>query len=942
MIRNIKLYILSAIIGVIAPTQISAAEAERTDTTYILPWGQSLNYWQTTGNIRNAGEEQLERRTAGDLRNRLTGMLPGLEITENSGGLKPDGFQLFSLNNSMFNVSMKGFSGLICTVDDINIPFSQLLLDPNQIESITLLTDVLDKARIGPLASVGALQISTKNGGYNTPMQIRFDTEGGVSFAGKVTEWVNGEEYARLNNEARTASGYLPQYSQEALDGISQRDPYSLKYPNVDYKSLMYRNSLPLARAGLNIFGGGTNVKYNFSLNGLYSGSLINGAETNDFSKFNISSAIAAKVGNYIEVGVNFSTLLSFARSGRNDWYEYRVVPATAFPINLGKTTGEEGEESRIGTNVYPVSRTFGTNYYALSQEGGAQTNRLRSGFINVNLDIDMSWLLPGLKSRTYFSTSSCVQTTIGKQNDYLAYYWDSEAENGRGEISSHKGDKASSKSTLQNFTVQSLAFYERLSYERSFKKNRISAGATFTMNNFTSKGSAYYQRQMYLVADASYSYDRRYIAEFVVDYAGSSMFSKENRFAAFPAAGIAWVASNEEFLKGCDWLDNLKIHVQCGSSGQSNDVFGAPYLYRGDYSFANGIWYGALSSQDSYFGQYRWTSQTTTINRYQNPDLKWGKQFQTDAGIDFGFLKHFSFSVNYFYRKSDETIANIASAIPSVFGIGSADLYDNYTSESCKGVDVAFAWRQAFGDFRLGATASASSWETRYRKLVSDDYLYDYQKMTGTPTDSYFGLKCIGKFTDEAQLTSIPAYSSDAQVGDLMYQDVNGDGVVDTNDRINLGHTSPRLRYALNLEFGWKNLDIQIVGTGRAFFKTAMTNSYFWNGWGDGNYSAFVRDNIGNAYPRLSYIKSQNNFIASDFWLKDGGWFKIQDVEIAWTIPLKATNKMGLKSIRLNVKGQNLATLSKIKDVDPEAINSGVTAYPLLRTITAGFKLSF
>ncbi len=149
-------------------------------------------------------------------------------------------------------------------------------------------------------------------------------------------------------------------------------------------------------------------------------------------------------------------------------------------------------------------------------------------------------------------------------------------------------------------------------------------------------------------------------------------------------------------------------------------------------------------------------------------------------------------------------------------------------------------------------------------------------------------------------------------------------------------------MNYAINLGFGYKNFEIQIVGTGAAFFQTPMTNSYFWNGWGDGNYSAFVRDNIGGDYPRLAYTKSSNNFVQSDFWLRDGGWFKIQDVELAYTLPFKQNNKVGIRNIRFSLKGQNLATISKIKDVDPESIDAGVTGYPLFRIITAGIKFNF
>ena len=180
--------------------------------------------------------------------------------------------------------------------------------------------------------------------------------------------------------------------------------------------------------------------------------------------------------------------------------------------------------------------------------------------------------------------------------------------------------------------------------------------------------------------------------------------------------------------------------------------------------------------------------------------------------------------------------------------------------------------------------------------------------------------------------LYSLPAYSTDIAVGDLYYKDVNGDGVIDTNDRTIIGNSKPDLRYWVNLNLGWKRLNLQVIGTGMFGGNISLSNDYFWSGWGDGNYSAFVRDNIGGAYPRLTYVKVNNNFLTSDFWLTSRTWFKIKDVILSYAFP----------KVTLYVKGQNLLTLTKVPYVDPENINSGVTEYPMFRTVTLGVKMTF
>lgn len=930
------LFLILTVILTICP--IFAAETERRDSTANFPWAQQRSYYQTTGSFLTIGEEELERRTLGDLRNRLTGMMPAISVQEKAGDFWSSSYQSPNLNSSSFQVFLRGSGNQVCIVDDIYIPFGQVQLDPNQIESITVLTDILDKAKYGPMASDGALLIRTKKGGYNTPMQIHVDMEGGIGIADRIPEWVNGIEYARMNNAARAVSGYSQLYLPEALEGFSQKDPYDMKYPNVDYKSLMLKETLPLSRVGVNFNGGGDRVKYNFSFNGLYSGDIVKNSASNDYSKLNASASLTAKVGKYIEVSADFNILLSFRRKGRTSWYNYRSVPAVAFPLTLGQSLGDDG--ARLNTPIYGVSRTFTQNYYALGLEGGFNTERNRTGMLNTSIDLDLSWLIKGLKSRTLLGLTQFVRTTIGKEEDYLGYYWTSQ--DGIGAISTHTGTKKSGKSILSSYTMQSLSFYERLSYDWAANGHKIAAGATFVMNDNTNKSNDNYQRQLYVTADISYAYTDKYIVEFVAQYAGSSRFNKDNRFAFFPSAGLAWVISKENFMRDIRWIDNLKLHTQVGLIGET-DIFGAPYLYQSDYSAAtNGMWLGANSKQDSWFGTNRYVTQYVTMNRLANPDLGWGKLFQADLGLDFDFLQAFSFSANFYYRQSTNRIVNISDQLPAIFGLRGSDLYKNYTKEHLQGADFSLNYARTLGDWYISAGVNASTWKIVSDRLTNDEYIYDYQKRTGTTVDSYWGLKCIGKYETHEQISSLPAYTSDLQIGDLIYADINNDGQIDTNDRIILSHTLPRMNYAINLGFGYKNFEIQIVGTGAAFFQTPMTNSYFWNGWGDGNYSAFVRDNIGGDYPRLAYTKSSNNFVQSDFWLRDGGWFKIQDVELAYTLPFKQNNKVGIRNIRFSLKGQNLATISKIKDVDPESIDAGVTGYPLFRIITAGIKFNF
>jgi len=222
---------------------------------------------------------------------------------------------------------------------------------------------------------------------------------------------------------------------------------------------------------------------------------------------------------------------------------------------------------------------------------------------------------------------------------------------------------------------------------------------------------------------------------------------------------------------------------------------------------------------------------------------------------------------------------------------------------------------------------------------MLSDDSPYEYLRKTGTSQMAIWGLKCIGRYTTQEEVETIPSYGT-VEIGDLMYDDRNGDGAIDGNDNYILGSSRPKVQYTLNIGLKYKNLEFQVYGSGIAGNDVVLNSSYFWSGWGNGNYSAFVRDNVGGAYPRLSYVKSANNFVTSDFWIRDGSFFKIQEASLTYDIPLK--NKKVLKGLKVSLKGQNLATFTSYEYLDPESATAGTSGYPLFRTVTAGARFVF
>lgn len=923
---------------------LSAQTVGQKDTVAVSPYGET-SYSMTTGKQLTIDRADLQKHSIGDFRDRLTGMIPGLEVTQAGNGVlgaATGGYGTYTFGSTSNDFFINGFSDMRVLVDGVAIPFNQLLLEPNQIESVTVIADPLDKSKYGTMASYGAVLINTRKGEYDSPFKLTVDAQTGVEFIDVLPEYVNGVDYAKMNNMARLSAGMAPLYSDEAIEGFAKGMKYSRSTPCVNYKDLMLNNALSTSTFGIDASAGSKNIKYHIALNGMNYGDIIKGSRI-DYNKINVTANVSTKIGRYIEMSAGFMGLLGFRRSPNISWSNYHSVPEIAYPLILGKVGGDAESDiaTMIDQTIYGVSKTFGTNYYAELLEGGRQTERNRSGFFNANLDIDFSWLLKGLKSKTYLMTSSFISTVIGKNNDYIAYYWDQNA--GVQEISDHKGTKATSRSRSDYHTSQFLTLYEKLYYDWAGKGHNVHAGVTYYQSSTTDASNSYTQRLQYFLGDFSWSYKGRYNVEATAQYSGSSRFKEGARWGFFPSVGLSWVATNEEFLKDNDVLTNLKVHAQFGEM-PSGSLFGTHYLYQSAFGLANGMGYGpAQNAGFQWFGNKSHTSKSTTISRLANEDLTWERLSQQTVGVDVELFDCVTLSADWFRWKRNGMIEDVLAATPNVFGL-TATVYDNYAERLSSGFNLAAGFNRTWGDFTLNAWASATFSDQIYAKMVSDEYLYEYQKKTGTSVFNIRGLECVGKYTSQEDIDTHPNYKAreSLKVGDLKYKDQNGDGIIDANDNVVIGTTNPKMRYTVNVSLAWRNFDFMVVGTGRTGADLDLADySYFTGTTGMSNYSAFMKNELGNAFPRLDYYGVENNTVQSSFWLRKLNWFKIQAVDLGYTFPLEGKNK-SIKSIRLDLMGNNLLTFSDLEYVDPESPASGLSMYPLFRNVTFGVKLNF
>ena len=406
--------------------------------------------------------------------------------------------------------------------------------------------------------------------------------------------------------------------------------------------------------------------------------------------------------------------------------------------------------------------------------------------------------------------------------------------------------------------------------------------------------------------------------------------------------------------MKSLTFLNYMKLRGEFGSI--TSDEFRSPFLYRDRWNIDTntgntdkfGTYYGTTGN---WIGVYKQSNNNyrTYPNRIGNPLIELERRREINVGIDAVMLKNrLSLEFNYYNILRNNLITTRTNTTPIISGTTSTLPATNYNSYSYKGIEFGIKYNNKISDLRYVIGVNAFTQKPVIEKIDEPNYRNNYQKTIGGPSDGIRGLKYIGRFETDAEANLIPQFGETLHAGDLKYEDKNNDGVVDDNDAQLIGHTTPKLYYALNLNLEYKGVELTVIGVGRAFNDVMLSNKYFTNGSGDNVYSKFVLENIdenglGGAYPKLTYYQITNNFKTSSFRLSDGGFFKIQNIELAYNLPVQNISWMkGIRGFRIFARGANVFTISKIKDVEPENINAGVTLYPLNRTLSGGVKLTF
>lgn len=908
-----------------------------------LPFAVTDKRSQTGNNVVISGED-LRRYPSLDFRNALTALAPGLIVTENHGAT--------GLADDKVGLSMRG-GAPIYFLDDLPIDINEFTVNAEEVESVTIITDPVEKAMYGPRGANGIVYIKTLRGKANE-RKLSLNIEKGVQIVDRMPGVASGADYARLNNMARVNSGMEPLYSEEAIAGYAMNNPFDLKYPSSNFNDLMFKDIKRYDKYSLSSLGGNDFAQYYTSL--AYTGEGDNFAigDNADFNNITLRSNVDIKLNDVVSANMGIFGGLTIRNSPRyassdNNTVEFntalndaRNVIPIAFPVYLPM-------ETTVGHPVYGVSSAFKTNPIANLEGGGYHQERGRNGSVYAALNFNLDKITKGLSMRGYINFTAYNLTRIGKKNAFESRIYDQgvEGENGVVEYPINTDwSVPGSESKMSDYYYQNMAGYGQISYDRVFGDHGVKADAVYYLSKFTRKGIEDPYKEQNLSVFGSYSFKNRYYVNAAVSYSGSQALQGPNQYKAFPSVGAGWIISDEAFMENVEFLDFLKLRGEYGVLGFTTDN-PAMRQYENQWVKNEAVVFGPFGETSAWQGaQGTMKYYNTYYGKWKNPELDWQTRKELSVGLDANLLNNrLSVSATYYYSKHQNIQGKAEHIYPLMSGL-LANPTINFEETDYYGAEISARFSDKIGDFgySLGGWVAMN----RNKRVKYDERNYreseSYLRREGKSTDVIYGYVYEGRFETDEEAQSVVQYHDETLLaGDFKYKDINGDGIIDSKDQVVIGNSAPKAYYALNLALYYKNFELHVTADGKAGFDYIMSNDYYRDGTGDNNYSQYIVDKVdAGEYPRLTYTKINNNFFNSAFWLQKRDYFKIQNIELAYNFKLQAKRENALRNIRLFVRAANVLTLTGVEGVDPENVNSGITTYPLNRTVTGGLSLTF
>lgn len=900
----------------------------------------------------------------------LAGNVAGVIAYQRTGEPGQDNADFFVRGITTFGAN----TSPLILIDNIELTSTDLArLQPDDIESFSIMKDATATALYGARGANGVIFVTTKRG-QEGPAKIFARVETSISAPTDVVELADPVTYMKSYNEAISTRDPLGElmYTYDKIEQTGKPDANRLIYPANDWYDMLFKDFATSYRANVSARGGGKVATYYVS--GAYTEDkgVLKVDKRNSFNN-NIDDKNYTLRSN-VDINVTPTTKLAVRLTG--NFRDYQG------PLNGGSDVYRQVMHSDpvLFPAYYPVDdEHVGIQHIMFGNyEDGSYINpyaNLVKGYKNyqrsqmiaaVQLEQDLKFITKGLSFMTLFNLTRLSEFTVNRQfNPYWyrldrydsytgEYHVNRINENGTDYLTYSESGK----------TVKNTMYSEtRLNYNRSFGKHDVTGLLVLTASESLTANAGSLQlslpsRNAGLSGRFTYGYDKRYFVEYNFGYNGSERFHKSHRWGFFPSAGLAWMMSNEKWFKPLTKVvSNLKLRYSYGLVG--NDNIGSSsnrFYYLSEMSMNN-------SGLGATFGETRNVSYNGIgVVRYANEAITWEKSYKSNYALELGLFKKLDIIAEYFTEHRTDIFMQRAD-IPNTMGLQAA-VYGNIGQARSKGIDIQADYKQAWASGLWASARANFTYSTgKYDVYEEPTYPESYRQHAGRSIRQTWGYIAERLFIDDEDAANSPsqaAFGSQYGGGDIKYTDVNGDGVITNADMVPIGYpTSPEIIYGFGVSLGHKGFDVSVFfqGLGRESFWIDATSAYStkYNKYGtapfvnngqllkaysDSHWSEDNRD-IYALYPRYSAYENHNNTQVSTWWMRDGSFVRLKQMEFGYTLPQKLTNKIHIDNLRVYFQGNNLLCWSKFKLWDPELAGEGFN-YPIQRTFNIGVNVTF
>ena len=902
--------------------------------------------------------------------NALKGLASGVTVTSSSG--QPGAAARIRVRG----VGTINNSDPLYIVDGMPIEGGLDYLNPNDIQSIEVLKDAASGAVYGARAANGVILVTTKNGKAGQ-VHANYDFSYGWQSAWKHRDVLNASEYALMINEGRINAGMSPLYE----------DPYSYG-EGTDWQDEVFNDNAPVMSHQASINGGNDKVNFLFSFGYYTQDGIVGGNfDRSNYERLTLRNNNVynifdhSKERNYLNSlratsNISYARIKSKSIEANSTWGSPLGSALALSPIlSVYDDEGEQLTKYAGNKDFTPIYSKDGRLYTI----AGADYNEMVNPLASLSLPGDEGWshkfvsnfslelqLWDNLKVKSSFGSDLSFWGSDGITKLY--YLTDNnKATNTNVHSSSERGLVWQLENVLMyDKSVEGHAFNVILGQSAKESVSYYLGGSRLGMRNedhpyidyCTGLSENPGEMNIYggknakstlasLFARVGYNYDERYMLQATIRRDGSSRFGSNNHYAVFPSFSVGWNLSNESFMSNRpEWFTSAKVRYSWGKNGNENI---GNFAYVAMTSAGNNAIFG--SDEKVYSGV-----KTSII---PNPDLKWEESAQTDIGIDLGFFNNtLTFTADYYKKKTDGMLMTMN--IPSY--VGESKPMGNVGKMENSGIEFELGYKNKFGDVNIHVSGNATYLKNKLVEYGNESGWANLDSFQGTGTISraqngkpfpyFFGYKTAGIYQNEAEASEGPKYSDgkSPKAGDIRFVDIDKNGIINDDDRTDIGKGMPDWTFGFNVGADWKGIDFSMMWQGTVgndvYDATRRTDISATNlpSWMLGRWTG---EGTSNKYPRF-VLGDNYNWQSSDIMVYDGSYLRLKNIQLGYTLPTDLTQKVFISKFRVFVAAENLLTFTKYHGFDPE-ISSGGTSlgidygvYPQARVYTVGLNVAF